>query len=97
MIRRKLSFLFIILGMMACSSLNAGDPPVEKVSGALESEPNMVEEATAKIESTPSYIELPVIGPAPEWDNETWINSEGPLELADLRGKVVLLEFWTFG
>ena len=40
---------------------------------------------------------LPVIGPAPGWDNEVWINSEGPLLLEDLRGKVVLLEFWTFG
>lgn len=33
---------------------------------------------------------------APEFTNETWINSE-PLRLADLRGKVVLIEFWTYG
>lgn len=36
-------------------------------------------------------------GPAPEIANETWINAAAPLTLADLRGKVVLLEFWTFG
>jgi hypothetical protein len=35
-------------------------------------------------------------GPAPELHNEAWLNSE-PLKLADLRGKVVLVEFWTFG
>lgn len=35
-------------------------------------------------------------GPAPELHNEVWLNSE-PLELADLRGKVVMVEFWTFG
>ena len=36
-------------------------------------------------------------GPAPELVNETWLNTEGPLRLADLGDKVVLLEMWTFG
>ena len=39
---------------------------------------------------------LPSQGPAPELTNETWINSE-PLRLADLRGQVVIVEFWTYG
>lgn len=34
--------------------------------------------------------------PAPELLNKTWLNSE-PLRLADLKGKVVMVEFWTFG
>jgi hypothetical protein len=34
---------------------------------------------------------------APEIDKAgAWINSK-PLSLADLRGKVVVLHFWTFG
>jgi thiol-disulfide isomerase/thioredoxin len=33
---------------------------------------------------------------APEFANDTWINSE-PQRLSGLRGKVVLVEFWTFG
>lgn len=33
---------------------------------------------------------------APEITNKTWLNSE-PKRMADLRGKVVLVEFWTFG
>ena len=33
---------------------------------------------------------------APEISNEVWINS-APIRLANLRGKVVLLEFWTYG
>ena len=33
---------------------------------------------------------------APDITNEIWLNSE-PRRMADLRGKVVLVEFWTFG
>jgi hypothetical protein len=33
---------------------------------------------------------------APELSNQVWINS-APLRLANLRGKVILLEFWTYG
>lgn len=40
---------------------------------------------------------LPDLGLAPELTNDTWLNVDAPLTLADLRGKVVLLEMWTFG
>jgi thiol-disulfide isomerase/thioredoxin len=33
---------------------------------------------------------------APDITAETWLNAE-PLRIADLRGSVVLVEFWTFG
>lgn len=39
---------------------------------------------------------LPNSGPAPELNNTIWLNTDAPLRLADLRGKVVLLEMWTF-
>jgi hypothetical protein len=34
--------------------------------------------------------------PAPEITGGPWINS-GPLSLSGLRGRVVLVEFWTYG
>lgn len=34
--------------------------------------------------------------PAPEITGGPWINSE-PLSLAKLRGRVVFVEFWTYG
>ena len=34
--------------------------------------------------------------PAPEISGQSWLNSQ-PLKLVELRGKVVLVEFWTFG
>ncbi len=40
---------------------------------------------------------LPDLGEAPELNNEVWLNTDRPLRLADLRGKVVVLDMWTFG
>lgn len=40
---------------------------------------------------------LPDLGLAPELTNDTWLNVDSPLRLADLRGKVIALEMWTFG
>lgn len=35
--------------------------------------------------------------PAPELDGAVgWLNTDRPLRLAELRGKIVLLEFWTY-
>ena len=45
----------------------------------------------------PKVASLPDLGPAPELTNDTWLNVDAPLRLADLRGKVVLIDMWTFG
>ncbi|HLN99990.1 MAG TPA: redoxin family protein [Pyrinomonadaceae bacterium] len=50
--------------------------------GSVTTKPDLVSESNA-----PS---------APEFAAGTWVNSE-PLTIKDLRGRVVLVEFWTFG
>jgi hypothetical protein len=51
-------------------------------------------------EPTPTLIPaaiIPDLGLAPEINNEVWLNTDSALPLASLKGKVVLVEFWTFG
>ena len=47
----------------------------------------------------PAFAFVPDTGAlAPELTNESWLNTDGgrPLRLADLRGRVVLVNFWVF-
>jgi hypothetical protein len=69
-------------------------PIVAQVADAAPEKPEMksgpTEEQLTLLASLDNY------GPAPELANEVWLNSD-PLRLADLRGKVIMVEFWTFG
>lgn len=57
-------------------------------------EAEAVEVEADAVKSLADY--LPILGPAPEIINgENWINSD-PLTLEQLKGKVVLIEFWTY-
>ena len=85
----------------------ASDQPAEIVDQV-----SLMPTPTAEPEATPEAIaEAPSLltaeqeailaglknqGAAPELTNDTWINSS-PLALADLRGNVVIVEFWTYG
>ena len=46
--------------------------------------------------AAPGYADPGVGQPAPDISGERWINS-APLTMAGLRGRVVLVEFWTYG
>ena len=77
------------------------DQQVEETASEEAAEPEEVvaeeleADDTVAASATPA-IDLPNFGPAPEIENDIWLNSD-PLRLAELKGKVVLLEFWTFG
>lgn len=53
--------------------------------------------AAAQVRS-PLVAAVPSTGrrPAPEWHNQSWLNTDKPLTLGSLKGRVVLLNFWVF-
>lgn len=75
---------------MACSTDAGQETAVPPEEGAVAVVIPAATEATAA-------AVLPVMRPAPTWDNDLWINSETPILLEDLRGKAVLLELSTSG
>lgn len=54
-------------------------------------------QTTKQGEAYQTTANLKDYGKAPEWHNDTWVNTDRPLYLDDLQGKVILLEMWTFG
>lgn len=66
-------------------------------TAASEDEPEASSVPTETAVAETIKIDLPDLGPAPEIENEVWLNTDEPVTLASQRGKVVLLEFWTFG
>ncbi len=65
------------------------------ILAACATQPKNSGQATAAPAKASKTI-YPDRGLAPEITNQVWINTDKPLRLADLRGKVVLLEMWTF-
>ncbi|MGA7729688.1 MAG: redoxin domain-containing protein [Chloroflexia bacterium] len=73
-----------------------GIPAQAEATPTQEPKPTATPEPTMTPTPKPG-IALKDLGPAPELTGTTdWINSE-PLTLASLRGKVVIVNFWTFG
>lgn len=81
--------LALLALLAACSALPATD---DGAGASVTPEPS----TAADTPTVSPAVRLDDAGPAPEIANDTWINSD-PLTLESQRGKVVLLEFWTFG
>lgn len=85
--------LSVITLLLAGCVSSTGSRPASQIDQPAEltaADPEVV--ATQGVE-----VDLENYGPAPELNNEVWLNTDRPLRLADLRGKVVLLDMWTFG
>lgn len=81
--------LWLVLGigliLAACSVISPGD------------ELNELGDPVSNDVGENVEVTLEDLGPAPELENEVWLNVDEPLRLANLRGSVVLLDMWTFG
>lgn len=88
------SWIALGIGLMltACAVVPGDNHPGDNTppAGAGSTPPQVERDAMAG-------VTLEDLGPAPELENDVWLNTDGPLRLANLRGQVVLLEMWTFG
>ena len=78
-----------LLGAFLLSLLSGGTPAIQaedKVPAAAEKEAPV-----------PDENPFPGRFPAPELDGGTeWLNTTAPISMKELRGKIVLLDFWTY-
>jgi hypothetical protein len=99
--KRWIIFL-LVFPLVACSQVSPDQGPESTISQSANQEGNMEKESPppAIPTDTPQPLnrsDLPDLGKAPELTNEVWLNTDAPLRLAELGGKVVLLDMWTFG
>lgn len=87
--------LLVLLTLSACSlpipNAASDSLPQNTVSTPMEKTP------PATLARLAAKDDLPDLGPAPELAGEVWLNTNAPLRLADLRGRVILVDMWTFG
>lgn len=92
----KVTLIMILtLFLAACASAK---PPASQAQGtSTGKDETAIETKPLSEEAQPVRADLEDLGPAPELENEVWLNTEAPLRLEELSGKVILLDMWTFG
>ncbi len=97
-LRQAYGVLMIVAGLVVATGLDLRLQTAAAATSAGADEVAMTADGTAAPSSTADpVVPLEELGPAPEFAGITaWINSQ-PLTMASLRGKVVLVHFWTFG
>ena len=88
----------VLLGACA-SSIGSQLAPIETPPPREPVPSDQVDPAEITVPTTsPGFrAALPDLGAAPELNSTVWLNTDRPLQLAGLRGKVVLIDMWTFG
>lgn len=68
-----------------------------ETTGSTQTELNKLKGANPNVKIESIGIKLNDLGAAPDFVGITkWLNTEKPLTLSDLRGKIVLVDFWTY-
>jgi len=88
---KRLIWIGLCLALAACGTPAEGSSP----RSPADPQPGATEDSMLTKAAPPTS--LPDLGTAPELSNDIWLNVPAPLRLADLRGKVVAIEMWTFG
>lgn len=90
---RQFSWFIVILFLAGCAAVGSGSlsqsGPASSIAGQ-----NSTDGGGAQLTQ---QVALYDYGPAPELSNDVWLNTDQPLRLAGLRGKVVLIDMWTYG
>ena len=84
---KQILWLSICLLMVGCVSIES--------AGDFTTQPELIPSTVVPVNADLSHLQN--FGEAPELSTDVWLNTDQPLRLADLRGKVVLIEMWTFG
>jgi DNA-binding beta-propeller fold protein YncE len=97
--RVRLAIIGLTLAVVvsACSGAPMAAPTATTEAGPADAEqPQDTDKQQEGVSVTPrrSYAGTQ---PAPEFPPLDWLNTDRPLRMADLRGKVVVLDFWTYG
>src|SRR3954449_12178095 len=87
----------VVMVLMAIAMLGNLDTRFQ--TAIASSLPSVLVDPTAKLEKKVTHVKHPSLGAAPDFTgNERWFNTPGnrPLSIKQLRGKVVLVDFWTY-
>ena len=103
--RRSLRHAFLLLAVLLVAGACSGDDAGASAAGSVTTQPAAEEAEPAPDDATPEAGETAGeqrsyagTEPAPEFPTGLdWINTEDEISLFNLRGKVVLLDFWTYG
>ncbi|WP_231742618.1 thioredoxin-like domain-containing protein [Polystyrenella longa] len=79
--------------LLCCTTLSCAAPETE----SKDSEPDTTAEADA--ENLPEYprpAKLPLSPNLLDIPDGEWLNTSGPISMEDLRGKIVIFDFWTY-
>ncbi len=96
LIRRIMGIVIVVFATLGLMHINLGEKWVTAKMNARPQQEKSITQSENEVDSMKLIHPLPAPYAAPEMQNlSDWINSP-PLTLAQLKGKVVLIDFWTY-